>query len=242
MGETVPSPPICRMSNLPTQLQPPVLVGPRRPRPVRQRAARAGHQPRPAAMKMAGASGPCRNSVDPTGQSARWITSSTRRSVSTPAPSSTGGSCSKSQRHCPAWIPCCRRSTYPTSTRSSSASDPAASILKAEQVAEKQAEYGGLSGKASLLGCAEAISEGWSGMLRTDRIARPRGVIDGTVCRIIPTKRKGAKILSTRPAPRCLLQSCESGGRRSAQRRGHYSESLRGGLSPSVSKACHHRT
>ena len=72
--------------------------------------------------------------------------------------------------------------------------DPAASILKAEQVAEKQSEWGGASGKASLLSCAEAISEGWSGMVRTDRIARRRGVIDGSVCRITPTKRNGAKI------------------------------------------------
>lgn len=79
--------------------------------------------------------------------------------------------------------------------------DPAASILKAEQVAEKQAEFGGASGKASLLGCAEAISEGWSGMVRTDRIARRRGVIDGSVCRITPTKRNGAKIKASVSSP-----------------------------------------
>ena len=80
-------------------------------------------------------------------------------------------------------------------------SDPAWSILRAEQTAEKQSEYGGASGKASLLSCAEAISEGWSGMIRTDRIARRRGVIDGTVCRITPTKRNGAKIRAAVSAP-----------------------------------------
>lgn len=80
-------------------------------------------------------------------------------------------------------------------------SDPAWSILRAEQTAEKQSEYGGASGKASLLSCAEAISEGWSGMIRTDRIARRRGVIDGSVCRITPVKRNGAKIRATVSAP-----------------------------------------
>lgn len=79
--------------------------------------------------------------------------------------------------------------------------EPAVSIFKAEQVAEKQSEFGGAAGTASLLSCAEAISEGWSGMIRTDRIARRHGVIDGTVCRITPTKRNGAKIKATVSSP-----------------------------------------
>lgn len=73
-------------------------------------------------------------------------------------------------------------------TRSTNRSDLHLSSEKFEQVAEKQAEYVGASSKASLLGLAAASSEGVSGVVRTERIARRRRVIDGRVCGITPLK------------------------------------------------------